>query len=148
MLLVIMLQRGAVVEVIAEGGLHVETELRADEILCPCSSIDRPLPRLFVLVFYQSVITQTFLQHYIACNIDLEAPICPELPAYSKRNTEIMQLLIVGCIIIIWHAELGVEIGVADAAKQRQTRFQLVIQAQAEAYGKVVLRRVFRWVVG
>ena len=50
-----------------------------------------------------------------------------------------MQLLIVGCIFIAWYAELGIEIGVADAAIQGQTRFQLVIQAHFLLEGLVLL---------
>ena len=40
MLLVIMLEEGSIVEVIAEGGFEVNTKLTDDGIFCTCCRID------------------------------------------------------------------------------------------------------------
>ena len=118
MLLVIVLQRTAVIEIIAKGGLQVETKLRGEGVLCTCRSFDRQLPRFLVHRIAVHFTTHTLLQHHAARDVEAKMVSRPQLPGYAKGDAEIMQLLVVIDILIKWDAEFRIKIGIADAAVQ------------------------------
>ena len=106
MLLAIMLQRGAVLEVIAEGRLQIEAKLRDNGIFGTCRRLQRPLPGFVADGDAVHMGTHTLLQHHTAREVKPEVVCRPQLIGQAEGNAEVMQFLIIGSIRIERYAEL------------------------------------------
>ena len=70
MFLVVMLEAGTVVEVIAKGGFEIDAKLWREEIFGANSRLYRALPRFWAIVGLRLLITDfgtdTLLEHYVS----------------------------------------------------------------------------------
>ena len=70
MFLVIVLEAGAVVEVITKGGFEIDAKLWREEIFSASSRLYRTLPRFWAIVGLRLLITDlgtdTLLEHYVS----------------------------------------------------------------------------------
>ena len=70
MLFVVMLQRGAVVEVIAQRWLQIDAKVAADVVFGTGSGVERPLPGAGIGASFRQAGTYTLLEHRAASKID------------------------------------------------------------------------------
>ena len=70
MFLVIVLEAGAVVEVITKGGFEIDAKLWREEIFSASRSLYRILPRFWIIVGLRCLLTNlgtdTLLEHYVS----------------------------------------------------------------------------------
>ena len=113
MLFVVVLERGAVVEVVAHGGFGIEAHAAVETVFGSGCDGHRPLP---------GTVVEALLQQGTGRGIDLEATVAPQLASQAQGQAQVVEVLVAQGLVVEGDGELGVQVGVVQAGADGQAR--------------------------